>query len=95
MASQQGGQNFKAHNVKKIPLPEATIDSIPYRSGLYNMSRNAGSFATYPDNFWGQKTFKRPPLDVERTYSPGGVYGVYRYNGPTMQVFPIDKKYQI
>jgi hypothetical protein len=64
------------------------------RSGLHGMARLQKHMPP-PLNFMGIKRWPRPAPPEERCCVPAGISGVYRYQGPVLEAFGIEPKFQI
>lgn len=47
-----------------------------------------------PANFMGRKNFRAPPPEA-RSWNPGTLSGVYKYEGPVLEAYGIVPKFQL
>jgi hypothetical protein len=81
------------YEVRPVQRYDRPIDTLDFhmRSRLHRTPRID---LPPPLNFQGRKSFRAPPPEA-RSYVPGGISGVYQYDGPVLQAFGVTPQYKI
>lgn len=88
---QQGSAQYAVRPVQKHDRPTDTLD--PQTRTRFTVGTHRSKMPP-PNNYYGRKKF-RPPPPESRSYVPAGLSGVYKYNGPVLPPYGIEKKFQI